>query len=934
MKIVLAIYFCLVCTLLSAETIDLSGKWELQLDPQDSGVAARLFEKSFDDTIRLPGTLAEAGKGKALSLKPSLPVIPPENFNPRKGLTFGRSTNYMVEDAVLDHLQPRFSYTGPAWYRREIEIPKSWTNKDVELSLERVMWESRVWVNGQFIGTQNSLTTPHRFDVSPALRPGRNEIVIRVDNRRQLAIGDPHAYTEQSQTIWNGIIGQITLVARNKVRIDGLQLRPDLARHVVEVTVHTHNGSETETPGELSLQAVPENFHGKKSLPLKFPVSLAPGDSVRQISYPMGTNVERWSEFNPKLYRLRAALSGDGFSSEVKEVFGMREFTAAGRELFINGQPVFLRGTVDCCEFPLTGCPDMTDAQWDKIFSTVKKFGLNHMRFHTWCPPEAAFAAADRYGVYLEVELPDWSFKIGADTNVTEFFRAEGGRMIRQYSHHPSWVMFTMGNELKGNYSTLDALETDFRKLDPQLLYASTTYPIHKVPEPADNYYISQDTRAGRARGQDIFENTPPNTETNFAAAISPIPLPFISHEVGQYCVYPNVAEIPKYKGVLEDTALEAIRDDLKAKHRLAEAGTYTRDSGKLAALLYKEEIERALRTTNQAGFQLLQLNDFPGQGTSTVGLLDAFWDSKGLIRPEAFRLFCGPVTPLLLMPKWVYQNDETFDADVEVANFGPGPITNATVAWDIRDDDRKIGSGTFRSACIAMGQGIPVGHLRQSLADVGHPAKLIVTVRIPGTSVINKWPVWVYPAEASVATNAVVVFHSTDAAFYQALQGGKRVLLLPSRENVKSPLAAEFVPVFWNPVMFPNQPSSMGAMIDARHPAFAEFPTEPWTDWQWWELLHNSFAVNLDGLATKVPMPLRFVDKFNRNALSTAIFEARVGSGRLLVCTLDVTHDLDTRIAARQLYRSLLNYAAGDRFQPREQLNPSDLETLFSTSQ
>jgi hypothetical protein len=492
--------------------------------------------------------------------------------------------------------------------------------------------------------------------------------------------------------------------------------------------------------------------------------------------------------------------------------------------------------------------------------------------------------------------------------------------------------MFTMGNELKGDYSTLDMLENDFRKLDPQLLYASTTYPIRKVPEPADDYYISQDTRNGRARGQDIFENTRPNTETNFAAAISSIPVPFISHEVGQYCVYPNVAEIPKYHGVLEDTALEAIRDDLRAKKRLAEARTYTRESGKLAVLLYKEEIERALRTTNQSGFQLLQLNDFPGQGTSTVGLLDAFWDSKGLVRPKDFRRFCGPVVPLLLMPKWVYQNDETFDANVEFANFGPGPITNTVVAWDIRDGDRKIGSGIVHPVCIAQGQGIPIGRLRQSLAEVNHPAKLIVTIRIPGTSIINDWPVWVYPAEASVTTNAVAIFRTADAACFEALREGKRVLLLPSRESVKLALAAQFVPVFWNPVMFPNQPSTMGAMIDARHPAFSEFPTEDWTDWQWWELLHNSFAVNLDGLAQKPAMPLRLVDKFNRNALPAAIFEARVGSGRLLVCTLDVTHDLGTRLVARQLYRSLIDYVSGNQFQPREHLAPSDLQTLFST--
>lgn len=577
----------------------------------------------------------------------------------------------------------------------------------------------------------------------------------------------------------------------------------------------------------------------------------------------------------------------------------------------------------------------MTSQQWQKIFSTVKAYGLNHVRFHTWCPPEVAFGIADRMGVYLEVELPNWCFKLGTDPAVTKFFQDEGDRMIREYGNHPSWVMLTMGNELKGDYSVLDGLENHFRSVDPQLLYDSTTYPSSKergkMPGPVDDYYISQDTENGRARGQDIFEDTVPNTETNYSYVISCIPVPFISHEVGQYCVYPNLAELPKYDGVLRSTAMEAIQMDLAAKHRLAEAPIYTRDSGKLAALLYKEEVERALRTTNQAGFQLLQLNDFPGQGTSTVGLLDAFWDSKGLITPEQFREFCGPVVPLLLMPKMTYQNDEVFDAGIEVANFGVAPMTNATIAWKMFDGKNEIGTGSFQAPLIPLGHGQELGRIRMPLITITRAVKIKVTVGIPGTPAANSWSVWVYPKDETIApTNDVEIFQTADAAFYQALQDGKRVLLLPVRDDVASPLAAQFTPVFWNPVMFPNQPGTMGAMIDACHPVFADFPTSDWTDWQWWELLHGSFAMNLDALPAKVEMPFRFVDKFNRNALSVAIFEARVGNGRLLVCTLDISSDLDSRIVARQLRRSILNYMAGDKFNPRDELNASELQTLL----
>ncbi|HEV2330134.1 MAG TPA: hypothetical protein VGY56_15235, partial [Verrucomicrobiae bacterium] len=488
------IAFLLSTCLSRAETIDLSGKWNFQLGGPVAG--------PFTDTIHLPGTVSQGDKGAPFTIQPYLPALPSENLIPGKGILFGRATNYASENVSLMHLQQRFSYIGPAFYNRAVEIPKSWAGKDVELVLERVIWKSQLWVNGQYIGDQNSLTTPHRYEIGPALKLGHNEITICVDNSRQLAIGDPHAYTEQSQTIWNGVIGRIALIAQDKVRVDRLALRPDLPHNSVDVTFNFHNGTDKETKAELSLQAGPDNFSAAKLPRLNSHVTLPPGDSSQTVSYPMGTNYITWSEYSPKLYRMTADLNGDNCHSKISDTFGMRQFRTDGHQFTINGQPAFLRGTVNCCEFPKTGYPDMTRQQWHSIFSKVKAFGLNHLRFHTWCPPEAAFEAADRLGIYLEVELPDWSFNIGGDQAVTDFFRDEGERMIREYGNHPSWVMLTMGNELKGDYTVLDGLEEHFRKLDPQLLYDSTTYPSSrergKTPGPADDYYISQDTKSER----------------------------------------------------------------------------------------------------------------------------------------------------------------------------------------------------------------------------------------------------------------------------------------------------------------------------------------------------------------------------------------------------------------------------------------------------
>ena len=855
------------------------------------------------DTIPLPGTTALAGKGNALDIPINL------------------------ERPAMQSLHQRFSYVGAAWYQRTVTIPADWKEQDITLTLERVIWESRVWVNGVEAGApQLSLTTPHRYDLTKLLKPGaENTITIRIDNREKVPIGVlGHSYTDETQTIWNGIIGRIALDAKPKLRVEHLKLRPDLARNGVNVTVGfvNHAGGEKTSLLQLASSA--------GGAGLKQDVKISVGESAQEFFLPLPAGTAKWSEFTPTLQNVTATVA----DSKLTATFGLREFKAEGRAFTINGQRTFLRGTVQCAEFPQTGHPDMTGKQWEKIFATAKAYGLNHMRFHSWCPPEVAFATADRLGFYLHVELPNWTFKMGQNPPVDAWLETEAARMFREYGNHPSFVMLSLGNELTGDYAKMDDFVARLRKLEPKIMFTSTTFSFSmrgKSPGPQDDYFISQETKSGWMRGQGFLNNTKPNTASDYAEGLSSVKIPLVTHEVGQYVVYPNLAELPKYDSTpLRATAWEAIKADLEKKNRLAEAATYTRDSGKLAVLLYKEDLERALRTKDLSGIQLLQLQDFPGQSTATVGLLDAFWDSKGLVTPEAFRRFCSPTVPLARMAKMVFQNNETFTADVEIAHFGAAPITNAAATWTLRDGVKIIGEGKFNPALIPLGNGIALGRITQPLAAVTQATKLTLTVAIPGTAIGNDWNIWVYLAKADVAETDVNIFQIADEKFFQALRDGKKVLLLPARASGKAPLDGRFIPVFWSPLHFPNQPGTLGAMIDAASPLWREFPTDSSTDWQWWELLSTSFAVNLDGMDAKLAMPFRFVDKYNRNALPAAIFEAKVGAGRLLVCTLDITQDLDTRIVARQLRRSILAYMANDAFRPQTALSETDLKSLF----
>jgi hypothetical protein len=918
-------------------TLSLAGDWRFQLDPQNAGLAGAWQTRELADTILLPNTISTAAKGIPLNHEAKL------------------------DKETLKHLHQRYAYVGPAWYQRNFELPADWKDKDVQLFLERVLWETKVWLNGQLVGEFDSLSVPHRYDLTPKLKPGKNQLTIRVDNRKKYDIGIGHAYTEETQTIWNGIIGRIELSAREKVHVARLQLRPDLQRCGVAVTLELENHTGQVAPAELSLKATPEFLAGHDIVALVSGTLLQqswkiePGLSTQTVFYPMPSGHLRWSEFTPRLYVMTVNLKMQEREEIVKDTFGMREFKAVGRQLVINGNPTFLRGTLECCIFPKTGHPPMgvpqkitlfspgqqtgtvshdDGKQWERIFSTARAYGLNHLRFHSWCPPEAAFQAADRQGFYLHIELPNWSFKMGQVPPVDDFFRYEGERIIREYGNHPSFVMLCLGNELTGDFTKMDVLIAHFRKLEPTLLYTSTAFsfsPRGKLPGPNDDYFISQQTQSGWVRGQGFLNQTKPNTDSDYRTGLQCLKVPLVTHEVGQYNVFPNLAEIPKYEGALRNLGYEAIRADLEKKGLVADAVRYTRDSGKLAALLYKEDIERALRTKDQAGIALLDLHDFPGQSTATVGLLDAFWDSKGLITPEEFRRFCGPTVPLVRMPKMVYQNTETFEGTVEIAHYGAAPLSNVTVIWTMHDGARTIGQGQFKIETIPLGNGIPLGRIQKPLSEVTTPKEIKLTVQIPGKPIGNDWSIWVYPGTDNVAqTNSVQILEVAGEPLYESLREGKKVLLLPAKGILSKPLDGRFIPVFWSPLHFPNQPGTLGATIDKEHAVWQQFPTSTHTDWHWWELLATSVAVDLDGVRAKPAMPFRFVDKYDRNALPTAIFEVKVGKGRLLVCTLDILSSLETRLAARQLRRSIIAYMNSDEFQPNTGWTEAEVKALF----
>ena len=165
----------------------------------------------------------------------------------------------------------------------------------------------------------------------------------------------------------------------------------------------------------------------------------------------MGDDVKLWDEFEPNLYTLQTVMDGDTVST----TFGMREISISGRQFYMNGRKIWMRGTVGNCCFPLTGYPPTDEESWLRIFRKCKEYGLNMMRFHSYCPPEAAFAAADKVGFYLQPEGPSWpnhGVRLGRGMTIDRYLMEETQRMVREYGNHPSFCMLAAGNEPAGDW--------------------------------------------------------------------------------------------------------------------------------------------------------------------------------------------------------------------------------------------------------------------------------------------------------------------------------------------------------------------------------------------------------------------------------------------------------------------------------------------------
>lgn len=932
------LFFICVCSQLApAQSISLAGDWQFQIDHNDAGVREQWFNKKLSDNIKLPGSMLTNGKGDDVTLQTKWTGSIYDSswfFNPRMA-KYRQPGNLKFPF----WLTPAKYYVGPAWYQKEVTIPANWQGKHIELFLERCHTESLVWVDGKEAGMQNSLVAPHVYDLSTALTPGKHTITIRIDNRiKAINVGpDSHSVTDHTEGNWNGVIGKIALDATPQVHVDNIQVYPDVANKqaVVVVTIQGTQGGNAK----VTLGAAAFNTKIAHVVPSITETVVLNKDTLttQRVTLPMTDKVQLWDEFNPALYKLLVTLQTPNGDKEQKEVtFGMRSFRIAGTNFTINGRPVFLRGTVNNCEFPLTGFPPMNEAAWIKLFNTAKAHGLNHMRFHSWCPPEAAFKAADLTGFYLQPEGPGWvnhGTSLGDGRPVDKYMYEETNRMANWYGNYASFCMEAVGgNEPAGRNQVkfLTEMIHYWEAKDTRRVYTGASvgnsWPL--VPE---NQYM---VKAG-ARGLN-WVNARPESESDFHEAIQKFNVPYVVHEMGQWCVFPDFNEINRYTGVYKEKNFELFRDQL-AEHGMAgKANAFLMASGKLQELCYKNEIEKVLRTKGLAGFQMLGLQDFPGQGTALVGMLNALWQDKPYITPQQVKRFCNAVVPLARMPKFVYTSNEKLTAQVELFNYGSSELKNGVINWVLKDSTGKIlAKGAFDKKNYTWGNCLPVGTIEYPLSAVKTPMRLNLDLSIAGTSYGNDWDVWVFPPTVpEVAINNNVYYcDSLDEKAVSLLQNGGTVFLQAAGKIEKGKEVVNyFTPVFWNTSWFKMRPPhTLGIVCDPNHPAFKDFPATFHSDLQWWNVVNKAQVMHLEDFPKGFNPILQPIDTWFINRKLALLLEAKVGKGKLLLCSADLKTDLDNRPAARQLLYSLKKYVQSKAFNPTQTVELSAVQALFT---
>lgn len=839
--------------------IDLQGTWELCLDAAKKYV----LPPEGNDEITLPDSTAHAQKGI-------------RNTEP--------TTDYMTD---------QYYFEGYAWYSKVIEVEESWIDKKLTLFLERTRI-STVYVDDVEIDTLNSLCGFHEHDLTGRLTAGQHRITVRVNNTDYPTRGG-HMTSPDTQTNWNGILGRIELQIREQRYPENIQVEAYTPEQICVCAdiCGAENGKATVVIRRKTGEILHQNDYGFADYQLQADISLEDKDLV-------------WDEYHTNLLQAEVTVENESVMTD----FGIRKLSYDKRCLLVNDKPVFLRGKHDGLVFPHLGYAPMTVDEWKDVFSIAKEYGINHYRFHTCCPPDAAFTAADEMGIYLEPELPFWGTiaapgEEGYQEEEQQYLIEEGYRILKNYGNHPSFVIFSMGNELWGSMERINSFLHAYKKVDRRHLYTQGSNNFQFFPAVLEDEDIFCGVRLSKDRlfrgsyamcdaPQGHIQVAAPDSSHNYDDIIAPVQVseaeagdgyieiqygtgtkkvkatqgeqvlipqvPVISHEVGQYDFFPDFTELGRYEGSQQPLYLKIYQERMEKSNTFAQWRDFFKATGALAIDCYRREIETALRTRELSGFQMLDLQDFPGQCVALVGVLNAGMESKGLITASEWRQFCNDTVILAELNSFIVEEGQTVQMPVKLSVCNWSDFNGTELHYCIRCAEQVIAEDT-----MTISKGLErlqeIGVITFTIPKLQMAGKVSIELQITDTEYKNQYTLWAYPkCDLLITENAisyegkeVLIAHSMDKVReYQETR--QPFIYIPSQ--TETDIEGTYCTDFWNYPMFRSISESMnrkipigtlGLLIHTEEPVLKSFPCESYSTPQWYQIVEHSHCTILD---------------------------------------------------------------------------------------
>ena len=926
-----------------------------------SGIFSMTMEDGSIHDLKIPGTLDESNigyrdPGRAFSYDaPDEPVEYREDVpeaeqvllsewlsDEEEGTPFSEAP---VRPPILSRYTRKYSYEGPARISRLLscrEVPGTRLFFEVERARELTLL-----IDGEEIlpYAAPTLSTPQVFEVTGHL-DGDHMLTVISDNRYEDLPRKDILYSgtasDEAQTNWNGLLGYVRLREEEECFVDRITVRTKEDR----LTVYL----EISAPGprnailRISSSALEEEYEKTLLLTKEFTAIVIPDLKLRD-------GIEKWDEEEGQLHEITVALNG----VEKTASFGVRDLgcTEEGR-LTLNGRTVFLRGETNSVVFPETGYAPTDVSSWKKILNQYRAYGANFVRFHSYCPPEACFRAADELGFLLMPELSCRNPVNAMETEeAQEYYMTEMREILLTYGSHPSFVMLSFGDSLISGSSGKEFRREMLRsakKIDPTRLYTPGSDPENgrEGPDGESDFYIASHYRDYLLRACDSTEKEEaglrgflnrhyPSAKENYNEAVAALResyhRPVIGYEAGQYGILPDFSELDLFSRFLSPDNITARREKAEKAGLLPQWKKRIEASGELALLSYRAEVEAVLRTPGMSGITLLGLQDYPGRGTALVGMMNTHMIPKGFsfADPKRFRRFFGPVVPLVLLDRYTYEQGDTLSARVVIANYGKEDLQQQA-SYTLSCGDIAV-KGTLPGKNFPAGRNTDAGTLILPLKfdgmDEREAVKFTLTVRIGRYE--NDYPVYVYPKFIPICPEEVYETDSFDYNTLRVLEEGGTVFLTPraAKETIPGSVKTQFTTDFWTKSLYPKQAGTMGQYIEnPDHPVFRYFPTDFHTGYQWFSLAGSR--------AVEIPRRIRSLvtvtDRSEELRNLSQLFEFRVGNGCVLFSSMGIKEQME-HPEVRALLTGIYEYLESYDFSPSESLKPEEVRRLVSAA-